>query len=733
MRRILLTYILLFVLGLLAVQAQQPFNTLDNRDRSGNQVDPSTQPDSLDTGTDVQSIPPKLYMWQLSETLGNRTIVPADTLALNFQNTNLVGGMTGEYNFLGNLGSPRLSRIFFNRQDDEPTLFMAPYSSFFVRPDQVFFTNSNVPYTNLTYYKAGNKVNGEERFKSYFSVNVNKRLAFGFNFDYLYGRGYYANQSTSHFNAGLFGSYIGERYQIQAVYNNFFMKMNENGGIANDGYITRPDTMAEGKKEYSSTTIPVKMEQTSNRNKDFYVYLTQRYRLGFKRRVLKEEAQNNSVQQRFSPAAPTTSIASSIAPADSLATDSLATDSLPANNLAMGDNLSLDSLNSNHALPEDTNFVEEFVPVTSFIHTFKIERARHKYQSVSTPDENAYYNKQGVSRDSTTAFSVKNVFGIALLEGFNRYAKAGLTGYISHKFSRYDLMNADSMTVDRFTEQEIYVGGELAKRQGKTLHYSIDGEVGIMDKAMGQFRVNGNMDLNFRLWKDTVNLIIRGFVKNTLPSFYMRHYHSNLHVWDNDNMEKEFRTRVEGELNIDRWGTNLRAGVENVKNYTYLNQKAVPEQNSGNIQILSATLKQNFRAGIFHLDNEVTWQKSSNETVLPLPQISVYSNLYLLTKLAKKVLTVQLGADVRYFTKYNAPAYTPSIQQFHLQPENDQVEIGGYPIVNVYANLHLKRTRLFAMYSHVNQGMGTRNSFLVPHYPINPNLLRIGVSWNFYD
>jgi hypothetical protein len=720
-------------LGLLAVQAQQPFNTLDNRDRYGNQVDPSTQPDSLDTGTDVQSIPPKLYMWQLSETLGNRTIVPADTLALNFQNTNLVGGMTGEYNFLGNLGSPRLSRIFFNRQDDEPTLFMAPYSSFFVRPDQVFFTNSNVPYTNLTYYKAGNKVNGEERFKSYFSVNVNKRLAFGFNFDYLYGRGYYANQSTSHFNAGLFGSYIGERYQIQAVYNNFFMKMNENGGIANDGYITRPDTMAEGKKEYSSTTIPVKMEQTSNRNKDFYVYLTQRYRLGFKRRVLKEEAQNNSVQQRFSPAAPTTSIASSIAPADSLATDSLATDSLPANNLAMGDNLSLDSLNSNHALPEDTNFVEEFVPVTSFIHTFKIERARHKYQSVSTPDENAYYNKQGVSRDSTTAFSVKNVFGIALLEGFNRYAKAGLTGYISHKFSRYDLMNADSMTVDRFTEQEIYVGGELAKRQGKTLHYSIDGEVGIMDKAMGQFRVNGNMDLNFRLWKDTVNLIIRGFVKNTLPSFYMRHYHSNLHVWDNDNMEKEFRTRVEGELNIDRWGTNLRAGVENVKNYTYLNQKAVPEQNSGNIQILSATLKQNFRAGIFHLDNEVTWQKSSNETVLPLPQISVYSNLYLLTKLAKKVLTVQLGADVRYFTKYNAPAYTPSIQQFHLQPENDQVEIGGYPIVNVYANLHLKRTRLFAMYSHVNQGMGTRNSFLVPHYPINPSLLRIGVSWNFYD
>ncbi len=69
--------------------------------------------------------------------------------------------------------------------------------------------------------------------------------------------------------------------------------------------------------------------------------------------------------------------------------------------------------------------------------------------------ENTYFNKNGsVSRDSTTAFSIKNIFGIALLEGFNKYAKAGLTAYISHKFSRYDLMNADSMTVDRFTEQK---------------------------------------------------------------------------------------------------------------------------------------------------------------------------------------------------------------------------------------------------------------------------------------
>ncbi|MDE5702727.1 MAG: putative porin [Bacteroides sp.] len=522
MRRILLTSILLFVLGLLTAQAQRMLNTLDNRDPNGNQIDPSRQPDSLDTGVDVQSIPPKLYMWRLSETLGNRTIIPADTANLNFQNTNLGTGMTGQYNTLGNLGSPRLSRIFFDRTSEEPTIFMAPFSSFFVHPDQMLFTNSNVPYTNLTYYKAGNKISGEERFKSYFSVNVNKRLAFGFKFDYLYGRGYYTNQSTSHFNAGIFGSYIGERYQLQAVYNNFYLKMNENGGITNDGYITRPDTMAEGKKQYESTTIPVNMEQASNRNKDFYVYLTQRYRMGFTRKVMKEQSDSNVPQQDFAASnatMPTRKQQPSLA-SDSLnMPPALTADSLLTDSLMQVNNIRQDSIKNSATLADNGNLVEEFVPVTSFIHTFKVERLRHRFQAVESPNANANYNKFGVSRDSTTAFSVKNVFGIALLEGFNKYAKAGLTAYLSHKFSRYDLMNQDSITTDRFTEQEIYVGGELAKRQGKTLHYSVDGEIGIMDKALGQFQVNGNMDLNFRLWKDTVNLMVRGFVKNTLPSF----------------------------------------------------------------------------------------------------------------------------------------------------------------------------------------------------------------------
>jgi hypothetical protein len=86
------------------------------------------------------------------------------------------------------------------------------------------------------------------------------------------------------------------------------------------------------------------------------------------------------------------------------------------------------------------------------------------------------------------------------------------------------------------------------------------------------------------------------------------------------------------------------------------------------------------------------------------------------------------------FTKYNAPDYVPQLGQFAIQKNSDsRVKLGGYPFVDVYVNFHLKRARFFVMMSHVNNGSGNKMMFLTPHHPVNGNVLRFGVSWNFYN
>ena len=659
------------------------------RDRSGNPIDTTAV-------TDASTVPIGLFSWKIDRRFGNVREVPVDTLEHQFQNTNDMTGMNGHFNHLGNLGSPRINRLYFERRDPSQFIFTDPYDYCVIRPEDLIFTNTKSPFANLSYYKEFDSQNGEERFKSYFATNANKRLGFGFYIDYLYGRGHYTGQSTALFNGGLFSSYRGDKYEMHFLFNNDNLKVAENGGITDDRYITNPLDMAEGKRQYQSYEIPVKLQKIWNHNTSYHAFLSHRYNIGFYR-----EKQ------------------------DTISADSVKT----------------------------TRF---FIPVTSVIHTFQFDTNERKYISYDDSQNRKYFENMFLGSDSidlTKRTSIKNTFALELKEGFNKWAAAGLTAFITHEYRKFSLPDSTFTDYHRtrmnYKENVISVGGQLAKRNGKTIHYSALGEIALTGEDSGQFTLEGNADLNFRLFGDTVRLDVSGFVKNTNPVFYYRHFHSKHYWWDNDDLDKMMRTRVEGKLTIGKTGTMLKAGVENIKNYTYLDNtskmvnnndaiftslnNAAVRQFDGNIQVLSATLDQRIKLGIFHIDAEVTYQKSSENDVLPLPDLSVYGNVYLKGSLAKKVLRFEVGADARYFTKYYAPDYSMAIGQYYLQNPNDRIELGGYPIINLYANLHLKRTRFFIMMSHINQGSGNAMSFLAPHYPINPKMLKLGLSWNFFD
>lgn len=703
MRKIFFIAIILLICGTISAQntyQQGQFTRQFGSSASGtdsNLYDRNGNPIDTTSVIDASTIPIGLSCWKIDRQFGNMTEVPVDTLQHDFQNTNDTGGLTGHYTYLGNLGSPRISHVFFERKDPEQFFFLDPYDFTVAEPEDVVYTNTKSPFTNLTYYKQGGSSDGEERFKAYFAVNANKRLGFGFNIDYVYGRGKYMNQSTALFNGNLFAYYLGDKYNMHFSFINDNLKVAENGGIVDDRYVTRPLDMAEGGKVYANDEIPTNLSQVWNHNTGYHAFLTHRYNVGF---------------YRENPDA------------------------------------------------KDTVNTEIFVPVTSFLHTVKVDINRRKYISYDEAQNQQYFQNNyltDVQRDETKQLAVKNTIGISLREGFNKWAKAGLTAFMSHEYRRFTMTDTLARTPGQriptdYVENTISVGGQLIKEQGQTLHYNVMGEIALVGEDAGQFQIQGKGDLNFRLFSDTVRLEANAYIKNLNPIFYYRHFHSKHYWWDNNDLSKIMRTRIEGKLSVDRWKTQLKAGVENIKNYTYLDNTSVKytetssgkevttykndvavKQNSGNIQVFSAALRQDFKLGIFHLDNEITYQKSSNQDVLPLPELTLYHNLYIKFGLAKKVLQIEMGADVRYFTQYYAPDYAPAIGQFYLQNKETRYKLGGYPLLNGYINLHLKRTRIFIAMYNLIQGQGEKSYFLAPHYPLNPRLLKFGLSWNFFD
>ncbi len=133
-----------------------------------------------------KEIPIGVHQWTVEERLG--TILPeenTDTAVHSFQFWNNTEGLNGEYTILGNLGSPRLSRIYMHRTDAPQLLFLYPYSFFLGGIRDFRFSNTLSPLTNLAYHKVGNRTNGQERVRAYFASNIHKVSCFGFKLDYL--------------------------------------------------------------------------------------------------------------------------------------------------------------------------------------------------------------------------------------------------------------------------------------------------------------------------------------------------------------------------------------------------------------------------------------------------------------------------------------------------------------------------------------------------------------------
>lgn len=631
--------------------------------------------------------------WIIDSNTGLPTYVNPDTVHHFFQKVHLTEGMDGTYSYLANVGTPRQSRIFSQIKSDEEFTFLTPYSFWAKKPTDFLFTDTKSPHLNLTYFKGGNRQHGEERIKGYFAANFNKRKGIGIDMDYLLGRGSYENQATKMFDARLYTYYRGDLYSMYASVSSDDMKMAENGGIQDYRYITDPEAMAEGRKQFRSEDIPFRLYyHWSNINQKQLLF-----------------NQDITIKGKVHH------------------TDSI------------GDTV--------------FNYTTK-IDVAKLAHTLQTGTRNRNYIYYQTPAY--YYSRQYLRNDSTDHVKnlyVTNTLSLSMLEGFSKWAVAGVSAYIRHDFNRFAM--PDTLGTDRNGEymrrhimNNVSVGGHIGKESGENLHFAANAETTILGDYMGDFKLDGNVKLSIPLMGKQAHLGADAELSNKTAPFLTRSYHSTFSWWDGD-FDRIFKTRIGGFVDIEKTHTHLSLDVQNISNYIYLENTAAnhtnndgvsqmmfdikARQNSGSVQVAGATLRQDLKLGPLHFDNMVTYQISSDSKVLPLPALNVNSDLYLKFVYAKR-LALEVGATATYFTEYEAPGYCPATGGFFVQNQQEAVKVGNYPLVTGYVNCELRGVRFYVLYYHANDGlMSNRNSFFMPGYPVNPGLLKMGISWTFYD
>lgn len=311
----------------------------------------------------------------------------------------------------------------------------------------------------------------------------------------------------------------------------------------------------------------------------------------------------------------------------------------------------------------------------------------------------------------------------------------GIYAGLDFKRDKYEqVINFDTISHTATEGSKNYMGtyitaGLFNINTNAMLNYDIAGRIGILGYYAGNFKVDGFISQALRKDKSS---FLRADAKIELQSVnpFLDLYVGNHNIWDND--FKAIKTiNLEGRYINKRLRTELGVGFTNIFSYVYFDSTIMPQQTSKTLIILSAWAKEVFHAGHFYFDQSVYFQKSTQEDILSLPAIALYSHNYYQNHLFKRALQLQIGFDLYYNTKFYADNYAPAIMQFYNQRK---YKTGNYPKADVFLNLNIKRAHIFVKYEHVNFHIKQHgNFFSAADYPINPAMLKFGIQWDFFD
>ena len=623
-----------------------------------------------------------------------RLQVPIDTTLDRFSVNNPVmrNYHAGAYN--GNLGLPYYPIGFEARKRPSDFHFLDHVADYLHDPEATIYYQTQTPYTLIDYSSAGAKAFNESVFKLVHTQNINKDWNVGLYYDSFSSVGQYINQSASDNGVSLFSAYRGNQYSMYANINWNNARMRENGGLSDlDAYrIEENEPSRNGIRSGLGKTILL------NRS----LYLMHSYSL----RKL------------------------------TLGRNTADTDSIDASRFTI-------------------------------VQTFKYEWNKREFSDTAAYAFRGREPNFGSNntRDSLYFRRVFNHFELMIKEQPRKKFTAGFSAGILTELDRYNIdmipdtteriiepyypansgwggdnlpmVSGREVTIN-YRETKTYINtaitGRFFNHTGRYLNWDFNGRLYFTGYKPGDVNLNGTVQIHYYTEKGRNSLLLGGSIDNAHPGYFLNHFASNWLAWDN-NFGASQEIRLRGEFLMPHRKLKAGAYVSQLNNYVYINSDATPVQTSEPLVTGTAYVEKDIRWRKLGFQFRLYGQYSSNEKIIPLPAFAGFQSTYFETWLVKNVLTMQLGWNVNFHTKYYAYAYMPATGLFYLQNEQ---QIGNYPFFDFFLNLQIKRARIFVRSDGLNTLNFFRNSigkenFMVYRYPTNDLRLKVGLSWAFYD
>lgn len=215
------------------------------------------------------------------------------------------------------------------------------------------------------------------------------------------------------------------------------------------------------------------------------------------------------------------------------------------------------------------------------------------------------------------------------------------------------------------------------------------------------------------------------------PNFNFQLYQSDYIAYNWYNSLKNEHTQFLGFSLKSEKLVDLHASLALKENYTYFNTYSKPQQYDGVLNYFKIKAHKSIKYKKFTLDNTLLYQKVlSGSEVFHVPELLTENSLFFTDYVFKgDPLFLQTGFTFKYFTKYQANAFNPLLNEFVLQ---NTTKIGNFPLLDFFVNGQIRRTRLYFKAENITSLFSIHNYFVTPHQPYRDFKIRFGVVWNFF-
>ncbi|WP_353718269.1 putative porin [Dyadobacter sp. 676] len=175
------------------------------------------------------------------------------------------------------------------------------------------------------------------------------------------------------------------------------------------------------------------------------------------------------------------------------------------------------------------------------------------------------------------------------------------------------------------------------------------------------------------------------------------------------------------------------AQIHQINDYIYYDTAAVPRQLNSGFRLFRVGFNSGIHLNRWNFTTMGYLTVNDNKDVMRIPTVFA-SGEVTFDFVYAKVLFIQLGLAARYRSSYLADAYMPVTQQFHLQ--ND-TRLDQNVVVDGFANVRIKRVRLFFKMSYLNQGgnfgLFPKGYYVTPGYLGLARAFSFGINWPLFD